>query len=836
MAKDNRQQSNNIDFLGFGKIPPQCIDLEKAVLGALLIQSEAIFTIIEIITPESFYEIHHQTIYNAILILSSKLKPIDILTVTQQLKSTEELDEIGGELYLAQLTDNIATSSHLEFHARIIQQNSIRRQFIRVSAEIQKMSFDETADIDDLIQFVERSVYEVTDVTVKKEAATTETLVVESLNRLEQRARQDDKFNGVPSGFTSLDRITGGFQLSDLIIIAARPAMGKSALVLNMARNMAIDYKIPTALFSLEMAATQLSDRLIIGESEINSDKFRTGSLNEYEWTRIETCSVDVQSPNLIIDDTPSLSIFEFRSKCRKLMRNKNLGCIIIDYLQLMTIGFGFKGNREQEVSFISRSLKSIAKELNVPIIALSQLNRAVESRSGNKRPQLSDLRESGCLIGDTQIQCPKLKKTFSIKDLIHRKRFSILATNFKKIKEMEANKSFCTGNKEVFELTLLNDQKIEATSEHKFLTPNEWVKLKDLNLDKVAIPINYGDYDDNSISKHEISLIGHFLSNGSALKRQPIRYAQNILDGDLTEVVMNDALIASNYNISPYFNDTYTAKSKFRTIFFKPNFHLTYGKRSPMSEIMRKYDLWDVRCKQKFIPDRLFYLSHENTHILLKSLFSGDGTVYYQESKGRKSLKISYSSASIKLIYGIQQLLAKVGIVSFISHLENSKNQKWSNLYIAGKSNIELFVKNIGFWQKRKNDILMNGWESSKNNLAGWNKYEFNEERTLCFMPVKSIISKGVKKVFDIEVPELHNFIANNIIVHNSIEQDADMVMFIHRPEYYGITENENHESTKGLAEIIVAKYRNGSTGIVDLRFNQNFIKFTDVNRDDPF
>lgn len=407
MPTYNKKRVPEVDVLQcLGKIPPQAIDIEKAVLGALLIQSDAIYEVMGIISAETFYQNAHAEIFKAIISLRNKIKPIDILTVAQELKSTDSLDIIGGEIYLSELTDRVATSAHLESHAKIIQQKYIQRNLIKASAEIQMKGFDESIDVADLIQFAEQKIFEITDTGVKKDIQNTTTLITDSMDRLKQRAKSDFKFNGVPSGFTSLDRITSGFQCSDLIVLAARPSMGKTSLALNIARNIAIDYKMPTAVFSLEMSANQLSDRLIVSESGINSDKFRTGKLSEWEWSKIESCASILQSDNLIIDDTSAISIFELRSKCRKIKRDIGLKCIVVDYLQLMTAGIDAtsKGNREQEVSFISRSLKAIAKELNVPVIALSQLNRAVESRSGNKRPQLSDLRESGAIEQDADM------------------------------------------------------------------------------------------------------------------------------------------------------------------------------------------------------------------------------------------------------------------------------------------------------------------------------------------------------------------------------------------------------------------------------------------------
>jgi replicative DNA helicase len=401
-------KANNIQDMDiYGKVPPQAPELERAVLGALLIQSEAIYEVMDIIDYKSFYSPIHSTVYKSISKLSYLGKPIDILTVSMQLRKSGELDNIGGEVFLSELTDNIATSAHIVEHAMIIKQKDIQRNLIEASTKIQKKSYDESQDIDELIEFAEMELFKITDVNISREVLTTDNLITDCLNQLEQKAKSSQNTSsliGVPSGFTEIDRMTVGWQSPDLIIVAARPAMGKSAFCLALARNARIDFDKNVAVFSLEMSAKQLTDRLIVSESEVNPDRYKRGTLLDNEWVSVESASGVLSDKPIFIDETPSLSIFELRSKCRKLKRTSDISLVIIDYLQLMTVGSGFKGNREQEISFISRSLKALAKELDIPIIALSQLNRSVESRGGDKRPQLSDLRESGAIEQDADL------------------------------------------------------------------------------------------------------------------------------------------------------------------------------------------------------------------------------------------------------------------------------------------------------------------------------------------------------------------------------------------------------------------------------------------------
>ncbi|MEG2101202.1 MULTISPECIES: replicative DNA helicase [Flavobacterium] len=388
-----------------GKLPPQVIEMEEAVLGAMMIDKKGVDDVIDILQPDAFYKESHKHIFEAILQLFTETQPIDLLTVSSQLKKNGKLEIAGGDFYLIQLTQKIASSAHIEFHSRIILQKFIQRSLIRISSEIIEESYDESTDVFDLLDKAESKLYEVTQGNIKRSSETAQSLVLQAKKKIEEIAGKEG-LSGVETGFHNLDKLTSGWQPSDLIIIAARPAMGKTAFVLSMARNIAIQYGHGVALFSLEMASVQLITRLISSETGLSSEKLRTGKLEKHEWEQLSTKVKDLEKAPLFIDDTPSLSIFDLRAKCRRLVSQHSIKIIIIDYLQLMTAGGNNKGggNREQEISTISRNLKALAKELNVPVIALSQLSRAVETRGSSKRPLLSDLRESGAIEQDADI------------------------------------------------------------------------------------------------------------------------------------------------------------------------------------------------------------------------------------------------------------------------------------------------------------------------------------------------------------------------------------------------------------------------------------------------
>jgi replicative DNA helicase len=407
-AKGPQPITDNTRVIGVeaGKLPPQAIDIEEAVLGAVMLEKDAIYDVIEILKSDCFYKESHAKIYQAIVDLSVREEPIDLLTVTQELRRKSILEEVGGPFYITQLTTRVMSSVHAEYHARLIYQKYIQRELIRVSTHIQERAFDESVDVEDLLNSSEQAMFEITQGSIKKDIQPINLLLKDALESIHAAGKREDSLSGVPSGYTKLDRITAGWQPTDLIIVAARPSMGKTAFVLSMARNMAVEHSCGVALFSLEMSAQQLVKRMIVSETELESDKIRTGRLEPYEWEQLDAKIGRLVEAPVFIDDTPALSVFEFRTKCRRLVQQHSIRIAIIDYLQLMTWTGDTKGNREQEVSNISRSLKAIAKELNIPVIALSQLNRSVEGRTGiqNKRPQLADLRESGAIEQDADI------------------------------------------------------------------------------------------------------------------------------------------------------------------------------------------------------------------------------------------------------------------------------------------------------------------------------------------------------------------------------------------------------------------------------------------------
>ena len=398
------REKDDLNSLIYGRVQPQATVLEEAVLGAIMLDKDALPSVIEILRPESFYTPAHQEVYDVMLKLFSKSQPIDLLTVHEALHKSGKLEEVGGVNYLMDLTNKVASAANIEYHARIIAQKFIQRELIRVSTTVIRESYEDSKDVLELLDEAERNLYDITDKNLNTGYESLSALAVKAQKEIEAISQKGSELTGVTTGFADLDKMTHGWQPSDLVIIAARPGMGKTAFTLSLAKN-ASEHGEPVAIFSLEMANTQLVQRLIAMESEIDNSKLRNGQMSEAEWTRLHNAVDKLSSLPIYIDDTPAINIFELRAKCRRLKQNHDIKMIVIDYLQLMTSAPNERrGNREQEISSISRALKALAKELNVPVLALSQLSRAVETRGGEKRPMLSDLRESGAIEQDADI------------------------------------------------------------------------------------------------------------------------------------------------------------------------------------------------------------------------------------------------------------------------------------------------------------------------------------------------------------------------------------------------------------------------------------------------
>ena len=408
--QENNNQKQKVNFKAIGEdlgglLPPQDIEIEEAVLGALLLEPEVVSDVMDQIQADCFFKDSHRKIFEAIASLASRNDPVDILSVADELSKKGTLDEVGGMAYLSVLSNKVGAAAHVEYHSKVLLEKFLQRELIAISHEVQKIAYGNTMPVDELVDTAEEKIFTLAERNMRRDTESISAVINKAMGEIEENQKREDNLSGVPSGYANIDKVTFGWQKSDLVILAARPSVGKTAFVLTMARNMAVNHNVPVGFFSLEMPATQLVKRIMVSETGLSTDKIRGAKkMSQEEWQRLNAGLAKLAQSPLWIDDTPSLSIYEFRSKARRLVQKNKVKIIILDYLQLMSGPPELRGMREQEVAAISRSLKSIAKELDVPIIALSQLSRAVETRGGNKRPQLSDLRESGAIEQDADI------------------------------------------------------------------------------------------------------------------------------------------------------------------------------------------------------------------------------------------------------------------------------------------------------------------------------------------------------------------------------------------------------------------------------------------------
>ncbi len=1223
--KPNKTEGDLSTYV-FGKVQPQALPLEEAVLGALMLDKDSIAIVIDILRSESFYSDAHQLIYKAILRLFERSQPVDLLTVTEELKKAGDLEKAGGGFNLVNLTNRVASAANIEYHARIISQKHIQRELIRVSTGVIRDAYEDTTDVFQLLDDAEQGLFNITQQNLSRSYESMGTLASKALKQLEELSQREEGLSGVPTGFTDLDRITSGWQSSDLIIMAARPGMGKclgkgtkvlmydgtlrkvedvlvgdllmgndstprkilslargregmywvrqnkgidyrvneshilslkrsrnedshkqgdilninvkeysekttkfksnykgyrvavefaeketplppyflglwlgdgtsskneisnkdeevvvylkqyaddlgldlkqyernpdkcprygisgghtgkkgyslkvelrnigvlnnkhipqeylvnstanrlellaglidsdghylvqsngleitqknkrlaedikflcdslgfrtsfipkkasiasigyettvyrfriygdieripikikrkqpnpwkspvdwqvtgiqieydkvddfygfeidgnhlflledmtvthnTSLTLALAKNAAMDFGKPVAFFSLEMSNIQLVQRLISLEAEISGSKLRGGNLEDYEWKQLHSVIEKMSEVPIFIDDTPGINIFELRAKCRRLKMQNDIQMVVIDYLQLMTGGGENKGgNREQEISAISRGLKGLAKELNIPVIALSQLSRAVETRGGTKRPQLSDLRE--CVTGDTKIFLPYTGEYVPVKELLGRKDFSVLALN----ENYKLQPSLCldvweTGEKEIYEVTTKSGFRIKTSLNHPFLTVDGWQQLVDLKEgDLVATPRCINTSLSSTLKDEEIILLAHMIGDGCFVERQPIHYTSQ----EEASLKIVEACAAKLWNIEGRLVKDSNSKDCYHLYLPSP-YRLTHNVRHPFTNLLLKLGLDKARSYEKRIPVNIFKSSKRQIALFIHHLWSTDGGVFIRKGKG--SSKLHYASNSIELVSGLKSLLLRFGVSCTIHKTTKEDYKPMYNINVTGKNNIINFANNIGVFGSKteqlnklvtllsqsnsnpNSDVISkNIWKNIKTlkkqkgftersfqtalgtNYCGTSLYKSNLSRErlgkvaellevdelknlansdIKWDKIKSIVHIGKEMTYDLHVADTHNFVANDFIIHNSgaIEQDADIVTFIYRPEYYQILEDEEGQSLKGVAEVIIAKHRNGALGTVKLKFTDQYAKFSDLD-----
>jgi len=868
------------------RLPPQSIETEQCLLGSLMLDKKAILKVVDFLTARDFYHDSHRKIYEAIVELFEKGEPIDLITVTDKLKAKGHLDEIGGASYLTEIVNSVPTAAHVQHYAEIVQKKRILRDLIEASYKIAALGYEEDKDVELLLDEAEKTIFGISQRTLSQRFIPIKETLEEAFERIDLLTKQKGKLRGLPTGFRYLDNLLAGLQKSDLIILAARPSLGKSALALDIARHIAVHENQPVGIFSLEMSTDQIVDRMLAAQSGVDLWKIRTGNLSDDEidndFARLQHALGILSEAPIYIDDSAIANVIQMRAMARRLQADKGLGLLVVDYIQLIDPR-DKKLGPVQQMTEISRSLKGLARELNIPVLAVSQLSRAVEQRSP-QIPRLSDLRESGCVTGDTKILRADTGELIPIKDLIGKTNIPVLSLDENwKLREMKISRVFYSGKKMIYELKTRSGFKIKASGNHKFRKLDGWVRLDELAVgDLIATPKRISlSNPKNQMKPEEIILLAHLLGDGCVLPKQPIHYTS----ADLENINLVAVLAQKLFKIKPRI----IRQKTWWHVYLPSPYRLSRGKHHPIITWYHELGLEPVHSFKKKIPQKIFSLDEEKTALFLKHLWATDGSIREKLLKDRKpSAQIYYSTTSLEMAEGVKHLLLRFGIRSKIARVRKGDYRPNYHILIQGRENQLLFLQRIGTFGRKAEIIskLISQLQKVKSNpnvevipKQVWNLFidptrkekgmswrEFSakidtaycsstllksnvglkrmEKISLCLQSsdllnlvhsdvfwdeIISIKPLNVEEVYDATVPGLHNFVANDIIIHNSLEQDADVVMFIYREDKY-----KEDSLRKNIADIIVAKHRNGPVGKVELFFDERRVTFRTLEREE--
>jgi replicative DNA helicase len=860
--------------------PPQNLEAEESVLGAMLLSPGAIGAVSEVLDASDFYRESHAKAYRAALALYAKGEPVDAITLVDELEERGELEDVGGRVRLHELAALVPATANAAHYARIVREMATLRGLIAAGQRIAQLGWERPGETQMLVDRAEQVVFELSQSRVSTEFSHIEDLLKESFERITALYEAGADVTGVPSGFRDLDRLTSGFQPGNLIIVAARPSMGKSALGLCVAANLALRSETPVALFTLEMSKAEVTQRLLCSEAKVESQRLRNGKLAQDDWPRLVAAGDKLMKAPIYVDDTGSITMMEIRSKARRLKtREPSLGLIIVDYLQLMTSGTTAE-NRVQEVSQISRSLKVLARDLDVPILAMSQLSRAVEQRH-DKRPILSDLRESGCLAGEARVFLPDYGIYRPIRELVGRSGFRVLAVNPEtwRLEARVVTNAFSTGRKHVYRLRTRLGRTIRATGNHKFLSFSGWRRLDDLGPGaRIALPRHTEGHGEATMTEAELALLGHLIGDGCTLPGHVIQYTTK--DRDLAELVASLASEVFGNAVRPRIN----AEQTWFQVYLPSARRLTHGVRNPVAKWLDGLGVFGLRSWEKHVPEKVFAQPPELIATFLRHLWSTDGCLH--ASRGKHYPVVRYDSSSERLVRDVQSLLLRLSInprtypvsmgtkgriihrldvqgrddairfLAAVSAVGQKKRQQWLDVLVwfdtrTGNTNRDALPREV--WPSIVLPAMTRAGITARalqerigTRYCGSSLYKvgLGRERALrvadavdsdelahlatsdvYWDEIVSIEPDGIEDVYDLTVEGLHNFVAEDMFVHNSIEQDSDLVMFVYRDEYY----NEDTDQ-QGLAEVILAKHRNGPTGTERLSFLKRYAKFADL------
>lgn len=878
------------------RVAPNSKESEMMVLGCMLTSINSLNIAADGLEDLDFYYTEHQKVFASLRAAYRADKPADIHLIAEDLKRQNQLEEIGGISYLTTLAQFAGTSAYIEEYVSLVKEKAILRRMIHAAQTIEKDAFSEPDDVSEALDDAQARFFQISQSTQGDYGATLRDLISgakaesglpylkelqERQQRFQERGPNDPTTTGVPTHFIDLDKTLNGFGNSNLIILASRPAMGKTALALGICESICFKNQMPVGIFSLEMSAEQLLHRLICSRAEVDSEKIQTGSLNGAEYQRIVSAAHAMQKHTMVIDDQPGLKITDLRARARRMKETHKIGFLMIDYLQLITGSGTMRSmeNRQVEISEISRMLKTLARELNIPVLCLAQLSRRVEERQGH-RPMMSDLRESGCLTGDTEIQDAETGQIYTIRELAERpvqNPIKVFAVDSQlKLKPHSLIKAFYSGRKVVYKMTTKSGRFIKASANHPFLKLNGWTRLDQLKIgDRIGLPRHLSSSQNVSkLKQDELILLGHLLGDGCILPKQPYHYTS----ADPINIKTVSTTAARLFGIKP----NAIVQKNWVHLYLPSPTPCTHGKYNPITNWFNDLKIKRVRSYEKKIPEAVFCSNFEDRTLFLRHLWATDGNISEKKLKGRKpAAAIYYASSSHSLARQTQHLLLTLGIHSTIRLSHSKKGYRtMAHVAIEGAHNQLLFLSKVGCTGKRGEQIPslienlskirqnpnldvipQEAWslfvkEAKKKANLSWRdlskklncsysgssllKSGISRERILrlhsildsdvllklgtsdvYWDEITSIETLGEEDVYDATVDEVHNFVANGFIVHNSIEQDSDVVLFLLRREYY------DPYDKPGVAEVIVAKNRHGPVGNIQLTYRKELAQF---------
>jgi replicative DNA helicase len=853
------------------RLPPHSVEAEQSVLGGLMLDSAAWDQVADRVVAEDFYRNDHRLIFEAVAGLIERSQPCDAVTLSGHLESQGLLDQVGGLSYLGSLARDTPTAANIRAYADIVRERSVLRQLITAGNLIVGSALEpEGREAREIVDDAERAVFEIAEAGSRGKVGfrPVKSILPDVVNRIDELYHSDGKMTGIATGFKQLDEMTSGLQAGDLIIIAGRPSMGKSTLAVNIAENAALGSNKSAAIFSMEMSAESLTLRMISSLGRINQSNLRSGRLHEEDWPRIDSAMTQLSSAKIFVDETPGLSPTELRARARRLKRERGLDLIVVDYLQLMQVA-GTKENRATEISEISRSLKALAKELKVPVIALSQLNRGVEQRV-EKKPVMSDLRE--CVTGETLV-CLADGRRVPIRELVGTTPEVWAMGADQKIVKAQSDLVWSKGVRQVFRVTLASGRTLRATSNHRVFTGEGWKTVGELGLgSRVALARQFPSVANPVVwSEAQVALLGHLVGDGSYLYNRPLRYTTA---SEANSKLVTECAIALGGTVTRH-----PGRGNWHQLVIANNGNRWHARG--VGAWLKSLGIFNQRSHQKHLPPEVFQFSDAHIGLLLKHLWATDGCIHVRPAGQRGSSSVFFSTCSRLLALDVAALLARLGIIGRMSQVRQYTGRPLYNVHVNGSEQLGLFLARVGAFGPREApakrlaerialtrpnpnvDTLPQELFAQVRSLMaaqGMTRRQVTSMRGIAYgsalfkySPSRATLNsyvdlldsdalrvwsssdlfwdrvvavglEGEEEVFDMTVPGPASWLADGIVSHNSgaIEQDSDLILLIYREEVY-----DKNTTRKGIADIIVAKQRNGPTGDFQLTFLGEYTKF---------